>query len=182
MFYVSKIEDKDKFYVTDTADNVTECLSYADLIRAMDKGICIEGVISTKRNGKAVRAISDNRFNKVVQELGQPVELFWGKDEFENVFAIYVGRIFDEVANENYLCLYNTPTVFNSVKSSLYRRTSIDDIIAIPVKKILFTKGVFIQPSFPRDPSGRWAYHVSEVKRNLDVLRQSHDLNSIKLL
>lgn len=184
MFYVSKIEGKDKFYVTDTADNVTECLSRTDLIRAADMGICIEGVMVTKRNGKkdVSRVVSDDRFNEVISKMGQPVNWDWGKDEFEHIFALYVGRIFDEVTNENYLCLYNMPTAFNFIDASLFRRTSIDGIIAVSVNKILFTKGMFIEPSYPTDPSGKWAYCVNSITRDFEELRKTHDLNSIRLL
>lgn len=188
MFYVSKIEGKDKFYVTDTADNVTECLSRTDLIRAVDKGICIEGVMATKRNGKkdVSKVVSDDRFNKVVSKLGDFVYWVWDKDEY--LFAIYVGYVFDRESNENYLCLYSDKLQGNQsslalyIDKSFYRRTSIDGIIAVSVNKILFTRDMFIKSAFPTSPASDCAYAFYNIKNSLDELRKTHDLNSIELL
>ncbi len=175
MFYVSKIEGKEKFYVTDTADGVTECLSRADLIRAVDKGICIEGVIGTKRNGKKdVGVVSDELFNSVVTKLGEPVYLVWGRDEDEYLFALYVGLIFDGCTNENYICLFNKPAAFSNLDKSFRRQTSISDIIAVPINKILLTKGVFIKSARPVDDYG--------IQMGFKELMRTQDLNSIRLL
>lgn len=176
MFYVSKIEGKDKFYVTDTADNVTECLSRTDLIRAADMGICIEGVMVTKRNGKkdVSRVVSDDEFNRVVSKLGVPVYLVWGRDEDEYLFALYVGLIFDKSTNENYICLFNKPVAFSDLDKRFCRQTSIDDIVAVPVNKIFFTKGMFVKSARPVDDYS--------IQMAFSQLAKTHDLNSIKLL
>lgn len=182
MFYVSKVEGKDRFYVTDTADNVTECLSRTDLIRAADRGICIEGVMTTKRNGKkdVSRVVSDDEFNKVVSRLGDFVYWGWSKDDY--LFAIYVGHMFDVASNENYLCLYSNQSKLSFIDKSFYRRTSIDGIIAVSVKKILFTRGMFIESALPNSPSSSCSYAWANISRGLDELRKTNDLNSIKLL
>lgn len=183
MFYVSKIEGKEKFYVTDTADGVTECLSRADLIRAVDKGICIEGVIGTKRNGKKdVGVVSSELFNDVVQQLGDYVYWVYNKAEDEYLFAIYVGYVYDRESNENYLCLYSNRLNLSLINKSFYRKTSIDGIIAVSVNKILFTKGMFIKSAFPTSPASGCAYAFADIQSALDELRKTHDLNSIRLL